>query len=53
MRSLRAHIAMLLLGCGLVAPSVGWADGFEGTLKFRTLTIPVNQLKDLTGGATE
>ena len=54
MRSLRAQIATLLLGCGLVAPTVGWADGFEGTLKFRTISVPVDQLTGLTaGGSTD
>jgi len=53
MRSSRTHVA-LLLGCCLVAPTVGWADGFEGTLKFRTITVPAAQLKGLTeGGSTD
>lgn len=52
MFSLRAGVAMVLLGCGLVAPTVGWADGFEGTLKFRTVTVPVDQLKGLTDGGS-
>ena len=50
---LRARVVMLLLGCGLVSPAVGWADSFEGTLKFRTITVPVDQLKGLTGGSTD
>lgn len=53
MLSPRTQIA-LLLSCCLVAPTVGWADGFEGTLKFRTITVPAAQLKGLTeGGSTD
>jgi uncharacterized protein DUF4412 len=53
MLSTRAQVA-LLLGCCLLAPTVGWADGFEGTLKFRTITVPTDQLKGLTeGGSTD
>lgn len=53
MRSARAQVA-LLLSCCLVAPTVGLADGFEGTLKFRTITVPIDKLKGLTeGGSTD
>ena len=53
MLSARTAVA-LLLGCCLAVPTVGWAEGFEGTLKFRTITVPADQLKGLTeGGSTE
>jgi hypothetical protein len=53
MVSLRARIPLLLLVCCLVVPTIGRADGFEGTLKFRTINVPVDQLKSLTGGSTD
>jgi hypothetical protein len=54
MLSPRAQSVMLLLGCALAAPTIGWADGFEGTLKFRTFSVPVDELKGLTaGGSTD
>jgi len=52
MRSLRAQVVMLLLGCGLASPMTGRADGFEGTLKFRTVSVPIDQLKGLTDGGS-
>jgi Domain of unknown function (DUF4412) len=53
MLSLRARVVTAVLGCSLLAPAVVSADGFEGTLKMRTLTVPVDQLKGLTRGSAD
>ena len=54
MMSMRAQVVALMLAYVLPAPTIAHADGFEGTLKFRTITVPVDQLKGLTeGGSTD
>jgi hypothetical protein len=52
MTSMRAQIVALLLAYVLAAPTIARADGFEGTLKFRTIAVPATAYEVKIGDET-